>query len=295
MAHASAEKIDGGSGAERPFASARVRAWMEPVLPRGMSVGLERVDRAVRPWALVSAVFGALVVGCAPAVGPGEGASLEEQAPAAPADDEAPTERSQTGSFEVEIDGGAPVPARALAPSGPGHVVRPGWTPDGRFEYCHGTEASCRDCTLWSRDGTVETVTVGSGCSDGARSEPGPLDAGAERWAFGDDVVLVVQTDEVESGHGGQARPLLQVGARRRDGGAPVWLLQVDPCQGCGIDQVCTGAAHLDALSLSPDGERVVALVHQRSNDGREELRLESFSAKRLADAALVPASSSGR
>jgi hypothetical protein len=84
---------------------------------------------------------------------------------------------------------------------------------------------------------------------------------------------------------------MLKVGARLRDGGPAAWMLHVDPCEGCGLDQICAGQAHLDAISLSPDGTEVVVLIHSRGKAGAEQMRLERLSADRLAEAARTPAS----
>ena len=84
---------------------------------------------------------------------------------------------------------------------------------------------------------------------------------------------------------------MLKLGARRREGGPPAWLLHVDPCEGCGTDQVCAAAAHLDALALSPAGDSLAVLVHQRGSQGDDTLRLELLDVARVVAAARAPAS----
>jgi len=211
--------------------------------------------------------------------GPGAGASAAE------------------GAFELRVDGRAPAaPSEALAaPAAPGHAERAGWTGDGeRFAYCRAVTRGCDECRWVARDGTAASLEAGPGCSAGiereqldARLSADPAGPSAERWAWGGEVVWVVETRELEQGHAGQPRPMLKVGAQRREGGPVAWGLHVDPCQGCGLDQVCTGKAHLDALALSPDGREVVALVHQIDRDGGDAIRAERLDAERLARAAL--------
>ncbi|MCA9656190.1 MAG: hypothetical protein H6712_29295 [Myxococcales bacterium] len=231
----------------------------------------------------------------------GEGSPRQE--PAAVSDPSPPTgPGAEGGPFELAIDGAAPVSALP-PPTGPGHAERIGWSHEpGRFVYCLGSSTECRECRLLSRDGSSESLESGPGCAAGL--DPDALEArlraervgpGAERWSAGDELVVVAETHELEPSNSGQPRPLLEVGARRRAGGPTGWLLHVDPCQGCGIDQVCTGAAHLDALSLSPDGQEVVALVHLRASDGTQQHRLERIAASRLADAARASSSSDRR
>ncbi|MCA9704412.1 MAG: hypothetical protein KDK70_01030 [Myxococcales bacterium] len=184
-------------------------------------------------------------------------------------------------------------------PLGPGHAERVGWSPDGeRFTHCHARADGCYECRTVTRGGSAESLESGPGCAEGIAREqldarldalaPGP---GAARWPWGDQIVLVVETREHEQDNAGRPRPMLKLGARLREGGIPSWTLHVDPCEGCGTDQVCAGQAHLDALSLSPRGDEVVALIHGQGNDGAQRLRLERIPTQRLADAARTPAS----
>lgn len=260
----------------------------------GMQPGLRGVVVRMQAHARIVLGVAALGLACAPAVSPSdrgpEGEPTSEQRTSTPRP--AAAEPPPGGVLEIDREGTLVPVAELGAPEGPGHVERFGWTSRG-LVYCRHPSESCYECTWVSDAGRSESLEAGPGCSDGvpqaeleARLSAEPLGPGPTRWRHGAEVVLVQQTHEVEPGHGGQPRPLLELGARRRDGGPPSWVLQVDPCEGCGLDQVCTGAAHLDGLTLSPDGSQVVALVHLRGSDGREELRLERLSTQRLADAA---------
>lgn len=211
------------------------------------------------------------------------------------------------GPLEVELDGAAPRPVAEVLPrvpqrdAAPGHAERAAWSADGEtFAHCRPRpELECTECRLLHRDGTTESLETGPGCGDRAVSRTA-LDArlaalrlapAPTRWRAGADVVLVIETREHEQTHAGQPRPMLKLGARRRDAGPPVWLLHVDPCQGCGTDQVCAATAHVDALALSPDGERLAVLLHQRSALGDESTRIELLAADRIVAAASFPAS----
>lgn len=248
----------------------------------------------------------ALAPGCLSAVGP------EEMAPKTQGDALgvlAPVERASPqplgdGPLELSVDGSPARPVMEVPSlvssheSGAGHIERAGWSADGRtFVHCRRTTLDCTECRFIGRDGAHESLESGSGCGEGS-VPPTTLDArvaalapDATRWAAGADVVLVLETREHEESNTGQPRPMLKLGARRRDGGPPAWLLHVDPCQGCGTDQVCAAAAHLDALALSPDGERLAVLVHQRSSQGDDSLRVELLETTRVAAAARAPAS----
>jgi hypothetical protein len=240
---------------------------------------------------------------CASGVSPGE-APREQPASAVTT---APPVATSEGPFEIELDGTPPrspttalesMPGRAEAPA---HAEHAAWSTDGRtFVHCHAIAGpGCTECRFVDRDGTAASLESGSGCSEAAVPRT-TLDARltelgvappAARWQGGADVVLVIETREHEETNAGQPRPMLKLGARRRDGGPPAWLLHVDPCQGCGTDQVCAAAAHLDALALSPDGEALAVLIHQRRSQGDESLRVELLEAARVAKAARAPAS----
>lgn len=211
------------------------------------------------------------------------------------------------GPFEVELDGAPPRDPTAAVESmsgraeAPAHAERAAWSADGRtFVHCRAVAGQdCTECRLVARDGTAESLESGPGCGGSAipratldaRTTELGLALPAARWRDGADVVLVVETREHEETNAGQPRPMLKLGARRRGGGPPAWLLHVDPCQGCGTDQVCAAAAHLDALALSPDGETLAVLIHQRSSQGDESLRVELLPSERVAATARAPAS----
>lgn len=254
-----------------------------------------------------------LSVACAPAVGPGEGrsdAAPERPEPAvardpAPSPEPSPAPGSSMnseseGPFEVIVDGRGPsAPEQVLvSPAGPAHAEHVGWSVSGdRFIHCRALIADCYECRLVARDGAVQSFESGRGCPAGiprerldARLAAAAPRSGAPRWRFGAEVVVVVETREAEQTNAGEPRPMLKLGARRREGGPVTWLLHVDPCEGCGVDQICAGQAHLDALTLSPDGHEVVALVHARGNDGSAQMRIERLSSTRLVEAARAPA-----
>jgi len=251
-----------------------------------------------RPRAIAGVVLLGWSLGCIPPMGDGrsEGAPAPDPPPS-PEPIAEPT--TQEGPLELTLDGGSVrAPGQVLSASGtPGHAEHVGWTADGRFGHCRARAADCYECRWVTQDGSVESLESGAGCSEGV--ERARLDArlaedvspGPERWRWGTAVVLVVETREEEVTNAGQPRPMLKLGARAREGGPVAWMLHVDPCQGCGTDQVCDGHAHLDALMLSPDGQELLALVHTRGNDGSESMHLERLSAPRLAEAALTPAS----
>lgn len=246
----------------------------------------------------------ALAPGCLSTVGPEDMPPTDRSdGVLAPVERAAP-QRTGEGPLELSVDGS---PARPVAEvpslvsgreSGPGHVEDAGWSTDGRtFAYCRPTSPDCRECRFVGRDGVHASLESGSGCGEGAVPST-TLDArlaalapATTRWSEGSDVVLVLETREHEETNAGQPRPMLKLGARRRAGGPPAWLLHVDPCQGCGTDQVCAAAAHVDALALSPDGEALAVLVHQRSSQGDESLRVELLATSRVAAAARAPAS----
>lgn len=259
-----------------------------------------RVVRGIVTWWL-------LVAGCAPAVGPDEarpagpahatGSSAVEPLTPVPAD----------GPLELSLDGAPPAPVVEVLPRAPSrdlapaHVERAGWSTDGRtFVHCRRLpNLDCTECRFVARDGTTESLESGTACGEAAVPRTA-LDArlaalahapSITRWRPGTDVVLVVETREHEATNAGQPRPLLKLGARLREGGPPAWLLHVDPCEGCGTDQACAAASHLDALALSPDGEQLAVLIHQRSSQGDETTRVELLTAARVAAAARMPAS----
>lgn len=153
----------------------------------------------------------------------------------------------------------------------------------------------CHECRFVATNGTVESLESGPACGEAAvpraaldaRLAAASLAPPAAQWSAGSDVVLVVETREHEETNTGQPRPLLKVGARLRRGTPPAWLLHVDPCQGCGTDQACAAAAHLDALALSPSGEQLAVLVHQQSPGGDDSLRVELLLGPQLHFAAL--------
>ncbi len=271
----------------------RRQTWWDAAVERG---GMRRRDAGVggamaRPVALI----GIVLLGSSPACMPPEGAPTPAPSPSAEPTSEPTTPE---GPLELTLDGG-PLgpPGPQLSGSGTGHAEHTGWTPDGRFGHCHARAADCYECRWVAQDGSAESLESGSGCGEGV--ERAQLDArlaegmspGPERWSWGSTVVLVVETREEEVTNAGQPRPMLKLGARPREGGPVAWMLHVDPCEGCGTDQVCDGNAHLDALTLSPDGQELLALVHGRGNDGSESMRLERLSAARVAEAALTPAS----
>lgn len=251
-----------------------------------------------------------LLPACAPAVGPGdaprEAAAAAEAAPAAAASGSAAAPAD--APFEAELDGAPPRAAAEAVARMPGraepsaHAERAAWSADGRtFVHCRSVpDLDCTECRFVDRDGTSQSLESGPACGESAVPRAA-LDArlaalapDPTRWRDGTDVVLVVETREHETANDGGLRPMLKLGARRREGGPPAWLLHVDPCQGCGTDQVCAAAAHLDALALSPDGERLAVLIHQRGTGGDETLRVELLATERVAAAARGGASRSG-
>jgi len=237
---------------------------------------------------------------CMPTVEPGEGR-------AGRADDREAralgAEPAELRDFEVALDGGDPRAAAealgAVRDASPGeHATSAGWSRDGStFAYCQSLDG-CRECRFVARDGRVETLASGPGCAEDDASEI--LDArlaalgpsfGRGSWAHGADVVLAVQTSEDERTNAGELRPMLKVGVRSRRAALPSWLVFVDPCEGCGLDQICEGEAHLDAMVPSPNGERVAVLIHVVGNDERQELRLELLPSPSMVEAATTPAS----
>lgn len=242
---------------------------------------------------LATAVVGA----CVPGVAPSDGAPDRGPSEAPLVVDEPPP--SDEGPLQLELDGQLIDPALiAQHLEGDGHAHRVGWSEtEGRFAYCRDVlDRDCTECTLVARDGSSESIEAGPGCAE--VTERGPLWArldaeqsspAAQRWSAGAEVVMVVETREPEQTNDGGVRPMLKLGARARGGGPPSWWLHVDPCEGCGLDQVCSGQAHLDAVSLSPDAVELVVLVHLRGNDGREQMRLERVSTRRLAETASIP------
>lgn len=244
-----------------------------------------------------------------PAVGP------DEARPAGQSDGASPPAAAEhpavvveaEGPFELELDGAplrspaevvAGMPGRADAPA---HAERAAWSADGRtFVHCRPVSGpGCTECRFVAHDGTAESLESGPACGEAAvpratldaRLAALALAPSPTRWHAGPDVVLVVETREHEATNAGQPRPMLKLGARRREGGPPVWLLHVDPCEGCGTDQVCAAAAHLDALALSPAGDRLAVLIHQRSSQGDETTRVELLTTERVAAAVRAPAS----
>ena len=250
-----------------------------------------------------------LLPACVPAVGP------EETRPAARADagSLAPSEPAtplgdDTGPLELSLDGAEPAPVAIVLPRVPerelasAHAERAAWSADGRtFVHCRGLPGlDCTECRFVGRDGAVQSLEAGPACGEAAvpratldaRLAAAALAAPMERWRDGADVVLVVETREQETTNLGQPRPMLKLGTRGRESRLPpTWLLHVDPCQGCGTDQVCAAAAHLDALVLSPDGEQLAVLIHQRGSQGDESMRVELLATARVAAAARAPAS----
>jgi hypothetical protein len=249
-----------------------------------------------------------LLPACVPAAGSDEARPAErvDDAGSPPPAEPAPPVRDD-GRLELSLDGAHAqlvaevlprAPGRELAPA---HVEHAAWSADGRtFVHCRRLpDLDCTECRSLARDGTTTSSESGPGCGEGS-VPPATLDAylaelalapPTTRWRDGTDVVLVVETREHETTNAGQPRPMLKLGARRREGGPPAWLLHVDPCQGCGTDQVCAAAAHLDALALSPDGERLAVLIHQRGSQGDETMRVELLATERVAAAARAPAS----
>lgn len=256
----------------------------------------------------------ALLPGCVPAVSPGE--APREQADVAPrpvaavvADVAGPDIDGPDvdGPLEVELDGAplrAAVEALVSMPGrsdAPAHAERAAWTSDSRtFVHCRAVPGlDCTACRFVDRDGTTRSLESGPACGEvavpradlEARISAASLAPSPMRWSAGADVVLVLETREHEETNAGQPRPMLKLGARRRTGGPPAWLLHVDPCQGCGTDQICAAAAHVDALALSPDGEQLAVLIHQRNTQGDDSLRVELLATPRVAAAARAPAS----
>lgn len=242
-----------------------------------------------------------------PAVSPDEveprPVPVGEDEPAAASPRPTPTD----GAVEVEVDGAPPRPPTEALPQAPGralapaHVERAGWSADGEtFVHCRSIAPECTECRLLHRDGLTESLPSGPGCDHEAVLSPEALTARLSalalapdpaRWSIGREVVLLVETREHEQTNDGQPRPMLKLGARRREGGLPAWLLHVDPCQGCGTDQECAAVAHFDALAPAPDGQRLAVLIHQRSSQGDESTRVELLHAERIVAAARAPAS----
>lgn len=207
-----------------------------------------------------------------------------------------------SGVLELSLDGAPPGPAPEVLARAPGragvdaHAEHAGWSADGRtFEHCWAVPGlECTECRAIDVDGASRSLASGPGCGEGAvdraalEAHVAALGRGpqAVRWASGGSAVLVLETREVETTNAGDPRPMLKLGARPRAGGAPAWLLHVDPCEGCGIDQACAAAAHLDALVPSPGGDWLAVLVHQRGTRGDQSLRVELLPAARVAAAA---------
>jgi hypothetical protein len=257
----------------------------------------------VRPWWLAS-----LLTACVPGVSPGPAPRERgDEAVAEPPAASAPLVVAREGPLEVELDGASPSPPIEALTRMPGrdeasaHAERAAWSADGRtFVHCRTLPGlDCSECRFVARDGTAQSLESGPGCGDtaipratlDARLAEAELAPPVARWRDGADVLLVVETREQETTNAGRPRPMLKLGARRRDGGPAAWLLHVDPCQGCGTDQVCAAAAHLDALALSPDGGSLAVLIHQRGTQGDESLRVELLAPERVAAAARAPAS----
>jgi hypothetical protein len=253
-----------------------------------------RVVRGLGTWWL-------LVAGCAPAVGPDEARPAGRADGAGSPAAEVVAVPPPDGPLELSLDGGPPAPVVEVLPRAPGrdlapaHVERAGWSADGRtFAHCRPVPGlDCTECRFVARDGTTESLEAGPGCGEAA-VDRATLDARLAalalvpprtRWSAGAGVVLVVETREHEATNAGEPRPVLKLGARPREGGAPAWLLHVDPCQGCGTDQRCAAAAHVDALALSPDGEWLAVLLHQLDGRGDEPTRVELLPAARVAAA----------
>lgn len=245
---------------------------------------------------------------CVPAVSPGEAPRERQDVVVSPAPG-TPTSLvvEAEGRLEVELDG-APLRAAAEAVANmrgraetPAHAERAGWSADGRtFVHCRAILGlDCTECRFVDRDGTARSLESGPACGEAAvdrdtldaRLTEASLAPPVTRWSAGADVVLVLETREHEETNAGQPRPMLKLGARRRAGGPPAWLLHVDPCEGCGTDQACAAAAHVDALALSPKGDTLAVLVHQRSTQGDDSLRVELLETTRVAAAARAPAS----
>lgn len=207
------------------------------------------------------------------------------------------------GPLQVQLDGVLqPSAAEAVArmvgrAEAPAHAERAAWSADGHvFVHCRTVPGlDCYECRFVATDGTVESLESGPACGEAAvpratldaRLAAAALAPPAAQWSAGSDVVLVVETREHEETNTGQPRPMLKVGARLRRGAPPAWLLHLDPCQGCGTDQACAAAAHLDALVLSPNGEQLAVLVHQQSGQGDDSLRVELLLGLQLHFAAL--------
>ncbi len=275
----------------------------------GMSTAAPLVRHRVRPVSILLRCLAPLLPACVPAVSPGD-APREQQAaaeaPRAPAASEPPAAELDA-PFEVELDGAPPRAATEAVASMPGraespaHAERAAWSADGRtFVHCRAVPGSdCTECRFAHRDGTSQLLESGPACGESAvpratldaRLSALALAPETTRWPAGTDTLLVVETREQETTNTGQPRPMLKLGARRREGGPPAWLLHVDPCEGCGTDQVCAAAAHLDALALSPAGDSLAVLVHQRGSQGDDTLRLELLDVARVVAAARAPAS----
>jgi hypothetical protein len=252
-----------------------------------------------------------LVAACVPAVGP-------EEARPAPTAHGAPVRSAATppvapvdGPFALSLDDAPPEPATTALARAPGrelaptHAERAAWSGDGRiFTHCHPLPGrECSECRLLHRDGTAESLASGTGCGEEppapvvsladldarlAALAPAPAPA---RWPAGADVVLVVETRQAEETNAGRPRAMLKLGARRREGGPAAWLLHIDPCEGCGLDQACAAQAHFDAIVPSPDGAQLAVLVHALATDGSESHRVELLAAERVTRAARTPAS----
>jgi hypothetical protein len=261
-----------------------------------------------RAWVL------ALVLpACVPAVSPDEaGREREVQGAASPASPASPVAAEPVatpteGPVEISLDGATPQPAIEALLRAPGwdlaptHAERAAWSADGQtFAHCRRVPGlDCTECRFLRRDGAAEPVESGPGCGEGsvpratldARLSEAALAPAATHWRSGAEVVLVVETREAETTNAGLPRSMLKLGARPRDGGPPAWLLHVDPCQGCGLDQACAAQAHFDAIAPSPDGAELAVLVHELASDGTESLRVERLTAERVTRAARARAS----
>ena len=256
-------------------------------------------SKARRHASCCTGLFAWALTACVSAVGPDEaGRAGAVDAAASPAVEVEPA---------TERDGAPPRPLDEALSRAPGraldgaHAERAAWSGDGHsFVHCRRVPGlDCTECRIIGRDGTASSLESGPGCPEGA-VPPATLDArlaalalapSPARWRDGADVVLALETREHETTNAGDPRPMLKLGARRRTGSPPAWLLHVDPCEGCGTDQVCAAAAHLDVVALSPDAETLAVLVHQRSSQGDESLRVELLPTARVVEAARTPAS----
>lgn len=246
---------------------------------------------------------------CVPGVSPDEAQHEDRVVGSPPALAAVPAEAD--GAFELALDDAPPRPVSEALASAPGrdlapaHAERAGWSADGHtFAYCRRVpDLECNECRLIHQDGVSESFESGPGCGEGsipaasfdARVAGLGLTPGATRWPAGAQIVLVVETRKTEQTNAGQPRAMLGLGARDRDGGPVGWLLHVDPCEGCGTDQVCAAQAHFDAVALDPRGTELAVLIHALASDGSESLRVERIGAQRVVEAAHARASTPAR